>query len=335
MLTNGLFSSVEKLGGWRLKRLLSPNTLTVLNYHRVLPIDEDSKSLFMPNVSATPEMFANQMAYLAKNYRVISVDDLVDWFNGGEALPTNAALITFDDGYLDNYEYAFPILREYGFSAVIFLTTNFLDRELIFFWDLIAYCIDAAESEKIYLSRIGEVSLQGDKQEVVKELVNRVKYYSEDDKKAVLRELADICGVSVGEEISGASAMSWGNAAEMVGQGIEFGGHTVNHPILSKVADEEAVYEISESKRIIEEKIQREVLCFAYPNGQVGDFTARTQGIVRESGYQVAFSLISGPSALDEVRQGRYEIRRIFLSHRDSMPRFIAKLNGLARLKDI
>jgi peptidoglycan/xylan/chitin deacetylase (PgdA/CDA1 family) len=109
-----LLMLLHKLGVFNLVWKSTPDTLTVLNYHRVDEPSHSSFDTFRPNVSTTPSGFARQMDYVAHKYHVISATDLVAFIRRGQKLPSHAALITFDDGYLDNYTNAYPILKVSG-----------------------------------------------------------------------------------------------------------------------------------------------------------------------------------------------------------------------------
>ncbi len=99
---------------------LQPNII-VLNYHKI-----DNKNI---SLSVLPQDFDKQMAYLKNNnYHVITPDDLYESLEHNKKLPVNPVLITFDDGYEDNYRNAYPILKKYGFSATIFVITDFLNK---------------------------------------------------------------------------------------------------------------------------------------------------------------------------------------------------------------
>lgn len=93
---------------------------TVRDYGRVLPA----------GINMSPEKFSAQMQFLkTRNYNVVGLDKVVESFRCGKGLPAGSVAITFDDGYRDNYETAFPILREMKFPATVFLTGRFLDSE--------------------------------------------------------------------------------------------------------------------------------------------------------------------------------------------------------------
>jgi peptidoglycan/xylan/chitin deacetylase (PgdA/CDA1 family) len=101
----------------------------ILNYHKV---DDFYHSLSIP-----PEEFEEQMKYLSENgFTTITPDQLMAYLNHDRELPENPILITFDDGYLDNFTNAYPIMKKYGFTATIFLVTNKVGHEGNFMtWD--------------------------------------------------------------------------------------------------------------------------------------------------------------------------------------------------------
>src|SRR5215216_6859046 len=108
-LKNKLLSLAHKTGLIRAGRGLWARSLTVVNYHRIDDPHRTDFDSFKPNVSATPEDFNRQMDYLSKWFNVISMQNVLQWLDGQKELPSYAALITFDDGYLDNYTFAYPI----------------------------------------------------------------------------------------------------------------------------------------------------------------------------------------------------------------------------------
>jgi len=99
--------------------------IPVLMYHKISP-DPKSGGLGM---RVTPASFNRQMQYLAKNgYHTVQLTELTDFINEDKTLPPKSIVITFDDGYLDNYKYAFPILKKYGFTAAVFIVTDYIGK---------------------------------------------------------------------------------------------------------------------------------------------------------------------------------------------------------------
>jgi peptidoglycan/xylan/chitin deacetylase (PgdA/CDA1 family) len=316
----------------RLGRPLWARSLTVLNYHR---IDTLTPETFQPNVSASPADFEKQMEYLARWFKVVSVQEIHEWLQGKKQLPPHAALITFDDGYLDNYSNAYPILRRHGFSAVIFLTTGHIETDAPFFWDLTAYCFAHTSADCITFPD-GTQRLwrnAAEKQQVSKEWIESLKKLTEVEKQKIVNCLPETLGVSIPQGYFKSLMMNWDQVREMNSNGIEFGGHTIHHPILTRVPSETAHTEIRGSIGRISEELGKPVTSFAYPNGMAVDFSDTIAQITRDAGCLSAYTLLNGPSPLDEVKQSPYTIRRSFISHAHSMPEFCSLITPLNRLR--
>lgn len=319
----------------RAGRSLWVKSLTVVNYHRIdNPYREDFDS-FKPNVSATPEDFDRQMAYLAKWFHVVSLKDVIAWLDGQKELPPHAALITFDDGYLDNYAHAFPILRKYNFPALIFLTTGHIGTDAPFYWDMAAYCFAHTENDHLTFPDGHVESWSDPKQleQVSKNWIELMKTLPQAEKLIYVQSLPVLLGVSIPAGFFKQLMMNWDQIREMHKGGIEFGAHTMHHPILTRISLEEVRKEVAGSKSKIEEELGERVLGFAYPNGQSSDLNDAIERIVADSGIRAAFTLLSGPSPLSEVQQNPYAIRRIFVSYKDSLPEYALQLSPINRYR--
>jgi len=333
--TNTLLQLFLKAGFFDLQRKLTPNTLTVLNYHRIDDPFRPGFNTFKPNVSATPSQFAQQMDYLSQHYNVISGRDIAEWLRGGKRLPANAAVITFDDGYRDNLEHAYPVLKSRDLPAIIFLTTSHIDSDTSFYWDIVAYCFDHTPKNNADFPLLGNRQWHSaeSRKQVMDEWIAMLKTLPEVDKKKQVDQLSEILHASVPDDLSAGLTLKWSEVRHLSDNGIEMGSHTVSHPILTRVPLEEARDELVQSKSKIEAEINKQVVSFAYPNGQYSDFNQALVNCVAEAGYQVAFTLVPGPTRFKSVKKSPYTIRRIFLSYRDTFPGFVGKLMGASRLK--
>jgi peptidoglycan/xylan/chitin deacetylase (PgdA/CDA1 family) len=323
-------NAIIQLGQWAFSK-----TLTVINYHRIGDPDQPGFDSFRPNISAHPHMFAQQLEYLARWYNVIETRDLIQWLHHEKPLPPNAALITFDDGYLDNYTQAYPILRKYDLPAIIFLAAGHIDTDRPFYWDLAAYCFHHTSQDHILFPDNKEKHWSNDSQ---KELVSTawiesMKKIADVEKKKWVEQLPQNLNVSVPVNFFRNLMMNWDQIREMSNNRIEFGGHTINHPILSKVPLSEAFDEIAGSKEKIEHELGREVHAFAYPNGMTDNFNPDIERAVTSAKSQAAFTLLNGPTSLHEVRKNPYTIRRIFISHMHTLPQFSLLTNFINRYR--
>jgi peptidoglycan/xylan/chitin deacetylase (PgdA/CDA1 family) len=158
-----------------------------------------------------------------------------------------------------------------------------------------------------------------------------MKMLPQAEKQIYVENLPVVLGVSVPRGYFKTLMMDWDHVREMQKNGIEFGAHTIHHPILTRITLEQAQEEVAGSKSRMEEELGEPVLGFAYPNGQASDLNEEIEKIVANSGIRAAFTLLSGPSPLSEVRRDPHAIRRIFISHRHSPAEYAMLLNPLNR----
>lgn len=334
-LKNKIFGFAYQTGLVRLGRSLWKNSLTVVNYHRIDDPNREGFDSFRPNVSATPEDFHRQMDYLAKWFQVVSLKEIVQWLDGRKTLPPFAALITFDDGYLDNYTTAYPILCEHKFPALIFLTTGHIGTDAPFHWDLAAYCFQHTQKNHLTFpnGRVEGWSNQKQCEQVSKNWIESMKTLPHEERLRNVERLSAELSVSIPQGYFKKLMMSWDQVREMQKGGIEFGAHTMHHPILTRIPLDEVRQEVEGSKARIEAELGEAVLGFAYPNGQLSDLNGPIERIVADSGIRAAFTLLNGPSSLGEVKRNPYAIRRIFISHKHSLAEYAALLSPINRYR--
>ena len=126
--------------------------VAVLVYHRVGTI----KDRWSISVADTLE-FENQLKYLQRTHKIITLGEMTRIIAEKRALPKKTAVITFDDGYKDNYTNAFPILKKLNIPATIFLTTGYIDNNDLFWWDKVGYILCNTMLKKIELEDFGDI----------------------------------------------------------------------------------------------------------------------------------------------------------------------------------
>ena len=322
--------AIVRLGGvpmlntyWGKKRL------TVLAYHRIVEFKHDDFGDFVPVVSATPKLFEQEMAFVKAYFNVISLDDLRGAVLYGRGLPENPLLITFDDGYLDNYTNAFPVLKKYGFPAVIFLTTSRMDNpNTPLWWDQVARAFHRTSQTEADLPLIGQSNLTGSEKNVtLRAVMDALKTVPENEKLDAVGEIRSALGV---DDIGGEQLFfNWEQAKDLINNGIACQGHTVNHPIMTRISAEEVKQQVTASKQAIIDNTGQDVYAFAYPNGTPADYTPETMSILRESGYDLAFTLTPGPMRWEQVKSHPLQIRRVYLDNKDTLQVFAVKVMGV------
>ena len=265
-------------------------TARILYYHRV---NDEGDPLF---AAISPRLFEQQMRHLARYHKVASISEIMRHLEDGES-PETLIGITFDDGYQDNYEYAFPILQRYGLPATIFLTTGSIDSREPLWFERLAEAIKITTREYLDLEidipqrfwmRTLEERLASNRQ-----IFLLLRSIGNVERNQRLLEILKHLGAER-ESARKNKMLTWDQIRVMKANRINFGGHTVTHPFLSRLTPSETLWELSESKRRIEEELQQPVRYFAYPNGREEDFAAANAETLRTVGYQAAMTTIWG-----------------------------------------
>jgi peptidoglycan/xylan/chitin deacetylase (PgdA/CDA1 family) len=325
----------QVLNGVGLNRLLARLArrpgLLVLNYHRIgdgeQPFDD---GLF----SATADDFRDHVLYIRDHFDLLSVDSLLQASEPGRiALDRPSALITFDDGYRDNYDVAFPILREIGAPAVFFIAAGYIDKRRLTWWDRIAYIVKNTERDVLVLDYPVPVSMdirEIGRSRATHRLLRIYKQTPEIDQDRFFARLEALAAVSVDSEVLGRNLfMTWDHVREMKRGGMEIGGHTYNHPVLSRISEASQREELSRSKERLEAETGGRIRIMSYPVGGLDAFDDRTKRLARETGYSAAFSYYGGFNRPDHA--DLFDLRRVSVEREDSLPmfRFRASMNNL------
>jgi peptidoglycan/xylan/chitin deacetylase (PgdA/CDA1 family) len=261
----------------------------ILYYHRV---NEDNDPFF-PAIST--ELFEQEMRFLRRHYTVVSLSELLDRLIGQTAKPVVA--ITFDDGYRDNYQNAFPILERYGLPATIFLTTGSMDADEPLWFERLAFACKRTLREFLDLEIGGAKRLQmrteAERLRANDRVFSILRTLPDSERRLCLDRILSELDIREDAELRD-RMLTWNQVRFMQSRGIDFGGHTVTHPFLSRLTSDGFLWEVSECKRRIEEEIQLPVPHFAYPNGREEDFGASNKDLIREAGYRAAVTTIWG-----------------------------------------
>ncbi len=287
--------------GRRLRSGSAPPQVCVLALHRVLPEGAFRSSSSHAAMLMQEQTFARLLEHLAASWQVLSLDQFLD----GESDTESAArrprcLLTFDDGWADNFATAFPLLRSTGLPATVFLTLGYVEGKY-FPWveSLIAACnADESLACRVQVG-LGATDLHSS--------IDRLKHMPAADRVLVLQELlpARTAAPSAADAM-----MTWEQIQQMNSQGITFGGHSLTHPLLIYESDDTLERETRGCRTVLEGKLGRKVRSFAYPNG---DWDARVREAVVRAGFDCAFGTQNGWHHPDS---DRFTIRRIMLHER-------------------
>jgi peptidoglycan/xylan/chitin deacetylase (PgdA/CDA1 family) len=293
--------------------------VVIITYHRI----SDKKDDWYTE-KLSPESFERQVEYICQNYEILSLNALISYILEKKTLPKKAATITLDDGYKDNYVYAYPILRRYHVPATMFLATGHVGTADLFWWDKVRYVVEHTKVERIRLAEAGDYVLESalDRRVAGYTISQRLRNLSEQRKNLLVEELLNVAGVDIPSGLGKELILSWNEVRKMSGEGIDFGAHTVSHPILTELPLGLARREIVESKKHIEEAIGKPANFFSYPSGIFNDEIVK---IVSESGFVGAVT--TNPKWITP-RTNPYKLGRMAVSQDYNLFRVI--LSGLA-----
>jgi len=303
---SGLLSVIERI---RSRSTLSGSCI-ILMYHRVLPIDSDvserpewERCRSLPGILVSPKMFDAQMRFLARKYKVISLDQLLRCLDSGNPLPPRSVVITFDDGWRDNYVYAYPVLEKYNLPATIFLSTEFIGTNRIFWPERVIKCLtDEGRFVRELLNgagvlvpsvigkligSIGETSA-AHQSLVLDQLIWEMKQLTPDVREALMKTLFSRAPKHGAATSDVRVMLDWDEIAEMKAAGITFGSHGISHELLTMISPVQRERELRGSKRAIEEQLGTKVDSLAYPNGNYDD---EIKQLARQTGYRCALAV--------------------------------------------
>jgi peptidoglycan/xylan/chitin deacetylase (PgdA/CDA1 family) len=290
---------------------LTAKTITVFGYHRIrenaapaggYPYDEE---VYGP----TQSQFESQLQWLKQNFSVVSEDELLMAIRQ-RVIRDRLAVVTFDDGYRDNYELAYPVLRAHTAPAIFFVCPGLIDARALGWWDLIAYLVKKTKKHAISLGR-DVFDLQKNKTAAaITELTTRMKSRPHDETAELVARLSEACDVALPDrEQQSRELMTWAQLREVSRGGVAIGSHTHTHRVLGTLREEDQRWELHESKARLEAQLNWQVRTIAYPAGSRNHFTQTTMRLARECGYEGGFSYHSGVNAARRIDP--FDIARI------------------------
>lgn len=287
----GLASALSLgIGAVRPRRAPSGVPYQIIVYHRVIPDDD----LFaIAPVGET--LFNRQMEILSRHFRPVSLGRLMDQLKDGTVAP-GTVCVTFDDGYLDNYTHAYPALRRHGVPATIFLATDYVGGTRKVWHDRVLSAFKGGKARRFSLAEAGladrPMETGKERIDIAFHVLAWLKTFPPAVRDERILSVFAACGA---EESDGERLMlDWDEVREMMRGGIEFGAHTLSHPILSTLTEAEMEKEIMGSRSEMESRLGSPVRLFAYPNGRKGDYNETTKRLLSKNGFICAVTTNPG-----------------------------------------
>jgi len=311
------------------------NQLLILMYHRILPENDSRSANEEPGMKVTPETFKQNLLTISKSFTFISLSEWINRKNNNLPLPQKACVITFDDGWADNYEFAFPILKELSVPATVYIVANMIGTHKMFWPErlaLIAKHISLNNPDYWFKPEMQWIRKTETNYtfsnilpspEQITQIISDSKRLTDEN----INELLDKAEhqLKLGVLSQKASLLSWEQIKKMTNSGlVELGSHTCNHIRLNQNTSPNALEnEIVKSKTYIEDRTGLPITTFCFPNG---DYSENALALVRKH-YQ---STVTTSHGWNSLHSDTHTLRRIGI-HEDianDNTSFLARISG-------
>jgi peptidoglycan/xylan/chitin deacetylase (PgdA/CDA1 family) len=259
--------------------------------------------------TATPGNLRKHFLYLSRHYRLLHLEDaLEELFSPAKRRTRDQRtplVITFDDGYYDNYTHCFALACELQIPLTIFLIPGYIETGNRFWWLEPEYLVTHASVHKVMIEgQMYHLNKLKEREALIQAIDTRIHFApSVHERETYLREVRELLGVPclVTLEEKKRLPFTWKEVEEMKRcKWISFGGHTMHHPILACLSDpSEAEYEVCESRVQLEQHLESSVRSFAYPVGKLSDIGEQAVHSVQKAGYAWAVTTIHGVNTPD------------------------------------
>jgi peptidoglycan/xylan/chitin deacetylase (PgdA/CDA1 family) len=280
----------------------SGQRLIILNYHQ-----------------ASGGNLRSHLLYLRRHYRLLHLHEALEELSMPPQKQEQRRdrrtplVLTFDDGYHDNYTHGLPLARELAVPITIFLVPGYIESENCFWWMANKHLLRYAQVEEVTVEgRLYHLKQPAERNELMQAIDARLRYAgSVTEREQFLAWLREALAVPASAHVEEAVLpLTWAEVRAMEESGwVSFGAHTMHHPILAYLKDRtELQHEVSMCRTVLEQHLGHPVHLFAYPVGKAEHIGAHGLQAVREAGYTWAVTTIHGTNTKET---DPYQLRRI------------------------
>jgi len=270
--------------------------VVVLIYHRVTSLERDPQLL-----AVEPDNFYRQIEYLRKNYNILDIEEFSYLKQNNKGFPKKSMILTFDDGYADNYLEALPILKKFNSQAIFFVTTSNINTKNELWWDeierVILTDIKLPKSLKIRLNSkdyLFDTSSKGSKRKTYNALHHLIKCNKADIRDKAINDI--ICWANLSKKGRSTHRVMTYKEIKLMSKSNSaiIGVHTHTHTLLCVYDHKEQYNDIKKSKDLLEKWTGQKIRYFSYPFGGKKDYNKETLNICGELGFDMAFANFYG-----------------------------------------
>jgi peptidoglycan/xylan/chitin deacetylase (PgdA/CDA1 family) len=275
-------------GALRLAGEVARQGIVILLYHSVFEGPDAHENTL--DMGHSVEIFRQQMEIVARQYDVVSMEDIPKFLTGEKQMPRRPVAVTFDDGYANNFEIAVPVLNHFGIPATFYITTGCIDQNRLPWIARIRRAFRTTE-RPLWQAPGGRTLSLADRELREVARVVACEHCAQLVGEAQEQLIENIeCALAIEPPSEESCRMlTWDQLRGIVRGGHSVGSHTVSHPNLAHVGPDELSSELAESKRRLEEELGAPVPNFAYPNPILNPhWSTATVYAIRCAGYRTA-----------------------------------------------
>jgi peptidoglycan/xylan/chitin deacetylase (PgdA/CDA1 family) len=269
----------------------------ILMYHSVME-DPAAQEAYLGEIVHSRDVFRAQMELLAQRFHPTSLDQVGRFVKGEGEIPSRAVVVTFDDGYADNYDVAAPILQDVGVPATFYATVECVERRTLPWPARLRFCFRNTKKAG-WTDPSGEswpLSSDVERENALQRSCDECCRLAGSVQEEYVARVANELDTHV-PAASGSLMMSYEQMRALLRQGHIVGSHTMTHPNMAYVDPEVARGELSQSKQRLEKELGGAVQHFAYPCPALSPhWTEHTVAASRAAGYETAVTTNPGLS---------------------------------------
>lgn len=286
---------------------LAEKGIAILMYHSVVD-DPDSVNDIFGGIGHSTSVFRQQMELLAREYHPISFEEAFVFVQGRKDIPRHSVVVTFDDGYADNYEIALPILDQIGIAATFYITVDCVERRQLPWPSRVRYALFRTKASS-WVDPNGRTWPLHEVSARAAAFDRACQYCSKAAGQEQTQLVASIELQLKSALADGPTMMAWDEVRGLAKQGHIVGSHTLSHPNMAQIGEDALARELGESKKILERELHAPVVHFSYPCPALQPhWTERTVAASRECGYETAVTTNPG---LAHKSDNPLQLRRI------------------------
>jgi peptidoglycan/xylan/chitin deacetylase (PgdA/CDA1 family) len=257
------------------RRAVGGRRVLILSYHRVVGNFDVEATRSLPTLNIAQDTFRKHLETLAEDYDIVTLDRAVEVLEGKARSRRDVAVVTFDDGYRDVYDHAFPVMRDMKVPGIVYVPSAFTGTNRRIAHDRLWSALVRMKDRRLGPVSVGVggrfESMLLDAYEGAPTPNKVLENLISNNPTAVLYDLSasleDRLGLSESDGPKGQLPMSWEMLREMGAVGVETGAHTADHTVLTNQPLDEARREIAQCRAVLEKGVGRPVRHFAYCNG--------------------------------------------------------------------